>query len=182
MGIVNRNRSICANNNRQYGGVAIVYRRKTTSLQHFPLVNPSEHEVVAAVGKISDIKGKVFVVSCYAPSGLAPAAADCLLEYLSDVIAKGKRKFPDCTLIIGGDFNQWPAENIVQDHRELREVQHGATRQGRKIDQSFVNFARSIVESARPLETEDGRKSDHDIPWARAEFKYEESRKLTYSY
>ena len=55
MGIVNRNRSICATNNRQYGGVAIVLRRKTTSLRHFPLFNRSEHEVVAAVGKISGI-------------------------------------------------------------------------------------------------------------------------------
>ena len=94
-------------------------------------------------------------MSCYAPPGLAPAAADSLLEYLSNVIAEGKRKYPDCTLIIGGDFTQWPAENIVQDHPELREV---GTRQGRKIDLSFVNFASSIVESAvlRPLETKGG--------------------------
>ena len=184
VGIISRNRSICATNNRQYGGVSVIFRRKTTSLTAFPLINPNEHEVVAAVGKVSGIKGKVFVIACYAPPNLTQNKADELLEFLSDVVAEGKRKFPDCSIVVGGDFNQWPAQDLLQEHPDLTEVQHGATRQGLKIDRSFTNFGRSIKESGilRPLETEDGRKSDHDIAWSRAEFRREPSKKLTYTY
>ena len=73
---------------------------------------------------------------------------------------------------------------MLQDHPELSEVQHGATRQGRKIDKSFVNFGRSICETGtlKPLDTEDGKKSDHDIAWARALFLVEPSKTLSYTY
>ena len=100
------------------------------------------------------------------------------------MIAEGKRKFPDCSIVLAGDFNQWPAEEIVQDHPELAEVVHGPTRIDRSIDRSFVNFRRSISSSGtcEPLETEDGRKSDHRVAWAEALFEREVNRKLTYSY
>ena len=77
------------------------------------------------------------------------------LEFLSDVIDEGKRKFPDCSLVIGGDFNQWPAHELLQEHPDLTEVQHSPTRQGQKIDRSFTNFGRSVKESGilKPLET-----------------------------
>ena len=184
VGIISRNRTICAANNRQYGGVSIIYRRKTTSLAAFPLVNPSEHEVVAAVGKVNGIGGKVFIVACYAPPNLHPNKAEELLEFLSDVVAEGKRKFPNCSIVIGGDFNQWPAQELVQEHPDLTEVEHGPTRQGLKIDRSFTNFGRSVTESGvlKPLETDDGKKSDHDIDWMKAEFLRAPSKKLTYTY
>ena len=184
VGIISRNRSICAANNRQYGGVSAIFRRKTTSLTAFPLVNPNEHEVVAVVGKVSGIKGKVIVVVCYAPPNLHPNKADELLEFLSDVAAEGKRKFPDCLLVIGGDFNQWPVHELLKEHPDLTKVQHGPTGQGQKIDRSFTNFGRSVKESGilKPLETEDGKKSDHDIAWTRAEFLRAPSKKLMYTY
>ena len=62
------------------------YRTKTTKLEEFPLVNPNEHEVVAAIGKVSGVKGKVFCLSCYAPPNLTRQKADQLLEFISDVV------------------------------------------------------------------------------------------------
>ena len=117
IGLISRNRSICASNNRQYGGVS----RKT--LQPFPLNNPREYEIVAASGNV--IKGKLFIVACYAPPNITPTRADELLEFLSDVIAEGKRKFPNCSVVVGGDFNQWQAEGLLQEHLELAEVKIG---------------------------------------------------------
>ena len=184
LGIINRNRTSCATNLRQYGGVAILFRLKTTRLEQFFLINPNEHEVVAAHGKITGIKGKVFCVACYAPPNLTREKADDLLNYLSDVISEGKRKFDNCTVIVCGDFNQWPAESLLDEHPDLFEVDHGPTRRGRAIDRSFVNFGRSIIESGTlsPLETEQGVQSDHKVAWAKAEFKTERPEKATYTY
>ena len=184
LGIINRNRSICARNLRQYGGVAIVYRYATTKLDEFILDNPNEYEVVAAVGKINGIKGKVFCISCYAPPNITRARAESLLEFISDVISEGKRRFQNCTIIVCGDFNQWPAEYLLEDHPDLSEVAHGPTRNGRSIDRSFVNFGRSIIEAGtlEPLESEDGSKSDHRIAWAKAKFLVERPSTHTYTY
>ena len=184
LGIINRNRSIVASNNRQYGGVAIVFRYKTSRLEEFPINNPDEHEVVAAVGKVNGIKGKVFCLSCYAPPNLTRQKADKLLEYISDLVSEGKRRFNDCTVIVCGDFNQWPAEVILEDHPDLAEVTHGPTRGTREIDRSFTNFGRSIIESGTldPLESEDGSRSDHKMAWARAEFQSIIPKKTTFTY
>ena len=184
LGIINRNRSICARNSRQYGGVAIAYRFKTSKFDEFQLTNPGEHEVVAAVGKVSGIKGKVFCLAAYAPPNLTRTEAGQLLEFISDVVSEAKRRFRDCTVIICCDFNQWPAENLLDDHPDLAEVTHGPTRGNRSIDRSFVNFKRSVVEAntLEPLETEDGSKSDHRIAWCRAKFKVEVPKIHSYSY
>ena len=184
LGIINRNRSIAAANNRQYGGVAIVYRYKTSRFDEFPLINPNEHEVVAAIGKVNGIKGKVFCLSCYAPPNLTRHRAEELLEYISDVISEGKRRFNNCTIIVCGDFNQWPAESILQDHPDLSEIAHGPTRGTRCIDRSFTNFGRSITESGtlEPLESEEGSKSDHRMAWAKASFDSIRSKKTSFTF
>ena len=184
LGVIHSNRSICAANNRQYGGVALVYSQKTAKFENFPLINPLEHEVLAAVGKIVGIKGKVFCIACYAPPNLTPTRADELLEFLSDVIAEGKRRFPDCTLVLAGDFNKWHAEHVLQDHPDLTEIAHSPTRQDRAIDRSFVNFGRAITACGKlePLKTEDGRKSDHRIAWAFASIKKEVGKTTSYSF
>ena len=184
LGIINRNRTTCAANLRQYGGVAIVFRYKTTKLEHFPLVNPDDHEIVAAVGRVTGIKGKVFCLACYAPPNLTRSRAELMLEYLSDVISEAKRKYNDCSIIVCGDFNQWPADSILEDHPDMTEVAHGSTRQGRSIDRSFTNFGRSIKEATTlpPLESEEGNKSDHRIAFARAEFVHDPPKTSSYTF
>ena len=184
LGLITRNRDSSAANGRLYGGVAVVYRLKTTSMKEFPLVNPAGFEVLATVGKISGIKGKVFCLACYAPPNISPARAKLMMEFVSDVTSEAKRKFPECTIIIAGDFNQWEAEYITEEHPDIREVVHGPTRNGLSIDRSFVNFERSITEARTlpPLETEDNRASDHKIAFARATFDKPESKSITYTY
>ena len=184
LGIIQRNRSLCASNNRQYGGVAIFFRQKTSQLKEFQFDNPDEHEVVAAVGKVSGVKGKVFCVACYAPPNLAPSKAASLMEFISDVVSEGKRQFNNCSIVVCGDFNQWSTDCITQDHPEIKEVLHGPTRGNRSIDRSFVNFSKAVRESATlgPLETETGIKSDHRIAWARAVFEVEPNPTISYTY
>ena len=179
-----RNRNIVANYGRSYGGVAFVYRKARASFKNFPLVNPENYEVLATVGKVNGIKGNFFVLSAYAPPNLPAPRARALIEYISDVVGEAKRTLEDCTIVVAGDFNQWSIEELIQEHPDLTEVQHGPTRGDRAIDRSLVNFGRLITESGslRPLETENGNESDHRIAWARATFSKTPDKLVKYTY
>ena len=184
LGLLTRNRTAAANNGRQYGGVALVFRQGKTALKPFPLVNPDDFELVAGVGKIRGVSGKFFCVGCYMPPNLSQVRARANIEYLSDVVAEAKRQYRDCSILIAGDFNQWPAEEILIEHPDLVEVRHGPTKGDREIDRAFVNFSRSIHESGtlEPLETEEGNPSDHRVAWAKAIFERQPEKLVTYSY
>ena len=184
LSMVSRERSRAAINGRQYGGVAVVYRKKRCKFEPFTLVNPMDHEVLALVGKIVGIKGKVFYLSCYAPPNLTLQQGRDMIEYVSDVIGEAKRTFANCTIIVNGDFNQWPFEEILEDHPDLKEVEHEPTRAHRKIDRLFTNFSRAIEESyvLPPLETEAGSLSDHKMVYVRAKFPQAPKNTVTYTY
>lgn len=117
-----RNRTATANNGRSYGGVAFIFRKRSCNFENFPLHYPQGHEILATVGSITGVKGKVVCLAVYAPPNLATNESKQLLEYLSDVVGELKRKFENCTIFVAGDFNQWPAEELIQDHPELSEV------------------------------------------------------------
>ena len=184
LGMFSRERATAANNGRQYGGVAMVYRKHTCSFDEFPLTNPDNYEVLAAVGRVTGVKGKVFCISCYAPPNLDLAQARGLIEFVSDLVGEAKRSYGDCTIVVNGDFNHWPAEELLDDHPDLREVEHGPTRGHRKIDRSFTNIGRSIVESGvlPPLETEAGNLSDHRMVFVKAVFKAAPKNNITYTH
>ena len=184
LGILARNRDRAASNGRLYGGVAFLYRKSRGSFKEFVLQNPDEHEILACVGSLKGIKGKVFTISCYAPPNITPLKAKQMIEFLSDVIGEAKRRFENCTLVISGDFNQWQLDEVLEDHPDLSEIPYGATRAGRAIDRTLVNFGRSVDESGTlpPLETEEGLPSDHRIAWALAKFESQPKNTITYSY
>ena len=184
LGVLSRCRSDHANNGRQYGGVAMFFRQKSSSFEKFHLINPDDHEVLAAVGTVKGIKGKIFCLTVYEPPNLTLLRARQLHEYVSDVIGEAKRVFADCTLVLAGDFNHWPIEEAIEDHPDMGEVCHGNTRGHRAIDRTFVNFKRSVVESGTlpPLESEDGRLSDHRITYTKAEFRKPKVPTIAYSY
>ena len=179
-----RNRTNRASNGRSYGGVAFVYRKSRASFKTFELANPDDFEVLATVGKVHGIKGKMFVLSVYAPPNLQSNRAKQLIEYLSDVIGEAKRTFEDCSIVVAGDFNQWQVQDVLLDHPDLVEVVHGPTRGDRSIDRTFVNFGRSITESGAlpPLETESGQESDHKIAWAESCFPSAPVKLVKYTY
>ena len=184
LGVISRNRNEVANNGRQYGGVALFYRLATSSFKPFELNNPLGHEVLAGVGTIKGIKGKVVCIAAYAPPNLTLLAARQLNEYMSDLIGEAKRSHPECSIILAGDFNHWPVEEAVEDHTDFTEVPHGNTRGHRAIDRSFVNFSSSVIEASTlpPLETEVGQPSDHRIAYAVAKFEYPKPDTITYTY
>ena len=99
--------------------MAFVYRKSRASFKQFELANPEDFEVLATIGKVHGIKGKMFVLSVYAPPNLPSNRAKQLIEYLSDVTGEAKRTFEDFSIVVAGDFNQWQVQDVLLDHPDL---------------------------------------------------------------
>ena len=184
LGLIIRNRSTRAANGRQYGGVGIVSRSSRLTIKNFQLNNPANFEVIAGVGKIPGVKGKLFCVGCYLPPNIPSSRAKANIDFVSDLLNEAKRLFEGCSILVSGDFNQWGVQDLLDEHPDLAEIEHGYTRDERNIDRSFVNFNRSIVEfgTLEPLDTEESNPSDHRIAWAKAVFEPNPNKHTTYSY
>ena len=184
LGAITRNRDSVATNGRQYGGVAFFFRTSCSSFREFVLDNPEGYEVLATIGNVKGVRGKIFCLTAYEPPNITLLRARQMHEYISDVIDEAKRVYADCMVLVAGDFNHWPAEEIVEDHVEFQEVTHGNTRGNRSIDRTFCNFPRAITESGTlpPLETESGLPSDHRIAFGRAVFTRPKVPTVKYSY
>ena len=102
-----------------------------------------------------------------------PAESTCDLE--------AKRRYKDAMIVLSWDFNHWPGEEVLKEHVDMDEVQHGPTRGKRKIDRNFTNFGEAITGAhmLEPLECEAGSVNDHRVVYVEAET--EKSKTITYS-
>ena len=178
------NRHNIAANGRQYRGVAISARSARASFKVMSMPNPEHFEVLGIAGKIKGISEKVVVIAVYIPPNYPRHRADACLDYVADVVSEAKRTFASAMIIVAGDWNQWSTGHVLQEHPDMSEVEHGPTRNGRKIDQFLVNFGRSVVESDTlpPLDDGLGRTSDHLISYFKASVRRQEQAKTSYSY
>ena len=179
-----RNRTHAAANGRQYGGIAIVTRQKTTSLKKFELSNPDDFEVLAAHGTARGIEGKLFIIAAYLPPNYTLERARACIEFISDVVTEAKRQYRGATVIVSGDFNHWPIHEIMEEHADLTEVPHGPTRGHRKIDLTYTNVGRAVEAShtLEPLECDAGNRSDHRPVYIELKFLTVKPKTITYTY
>ena len=180
-----RNRSGRAGNGRQYGGLAIATKAARSKYKKLEVHNPRDFEVLVAAGTIAKIKGKVICIACYMPPNMRSSDANDNLEYLVDLVTEMKRMHADCTIVVGGDFNQWDASMLAEEHPDLTEVIQEPTRGDRELDRTFVNFARAIHESGTfdPLQDDGvGSESDHKIAYLFATFETPKSKLVSYTY
>ena len=178
------NRQNIAANGRQYGGVGIATRASKTSFKVLDVPNPEHYEVLCITGKVAGIRDKVAAIAVYIPPNYPRQKADACLDYISDVVSEVKRALSSPTIIVAGDWNQWPVEYVPQEHPEMIEVEHGPTRGDRKIDRFLTNISRSIYESDTlpPLDDGQGRVSDHLISYFKADISAPVAKKIKYSY
>ena len=178
------NRQGDAPNGRQYGGVAVFSRNSSTKFSRVEIDNPEKFEVLCVAGKVNKLKEKAVIIAVYIPPNYPRVKADQCLDYIADVVAEAKRRFESPIITIGGDWNQWDVGKVIADHPDLCEVQHGPTRNDRKIDKFLVNFQRSIVESDTlpPLDDGLGRLSDHKLAFFKAKFEFSLDKTVSYRY
>ena len=95
-----------------------------------------------------------------------------------------KHKYRDPYILLGGNFNQWPAQDSILEFPDMSEVLVGPTRGDRSIDRIFSNIGRSLTAAGTvpPLETEHST-SDHRVGYATFEVRRQEAfERITYSY
>ena len=156
-----------------HGGVAVVHNRSVCSLTKLDLPNPEGFEVLVTMSNLAGYSRKLVTIACYLPPNYCVQRGRAALNHIEDVLMEVKRKYKDPFILVGGDFNQWPVEEALQDYPDLKEADVGPTRKDRCIDRMFTNFTRSISESGTvpPLEPEPGAqgcRSDHRIAYLSA--------------
>ena len=144
---IHRTRTDSAANGRRYGGVALIYKSRTASLKTFEIYNPEDHEVLVATGTAKGLRGTIAVVTTYVRPNYMTSRTESALNYLSNVIVEVKRKFRDCWIVVGGDFNQWGLGTVLEDHPDLSLVLTEPTRGSKTIDLFATNFNRQITEA-----------------------------------
>ena len=154
---------ICLNrttNNRgvAHGGVAVIANNTACTLMKVDLTNPENFEVLVTMSTLPGYSRKLLTVGCYLPPNYPVPRGKEALEHVENVVRELKRSYKDPFIVVGGDFNQWPVDEVLSNFPDLREVQVGPTRKDRCIDCLFTNFSRSITEcgTVPPLEPELG--------------------------
>ena len=85
---------------------------------------------------MSTIQGysrKLLTIACYLPPNYPVAQGRVALEHIEGVVRELKGRYKNPFLVVGGDFNQWPVQDALQDFPDLREAEVGPTRKDRCI-------------------------------------------------
>ena len=184
LGLLVRNREPGARGT-SHGGVAIAFRQSTCTFKPLKFSNPESFEVMAAIGNIPGHIRKMVAIAAYMPPGDAVGRGKACMEFVQNLIIKYKRKYNDPYFVLAGDFNQWKMEEYLEDFLDVKEVPVGNTRGDNCIDRIFTNIMESVTEAGTlpPLESEDGKLSDHKIAYSICKIKRAAATKwVSYSY
>ena len=167
-----------------HGGVAVIYKKTMGKFKSIDFPNPENYEVLPVVGSLMGTARKMVVVAAYMPPNYTVARGNACLEYLEDLIVEVKRRYSDPYIILGGDFNQWAADQAVAECPDICEIPVGPTRGDRSIDRVFCNMSRSVTASGTVPPLDAGQSlSDHRIAHATFQLQRRQSYEwITYSY
>lgn len=122
-------------------------------------------EIVAATGSIPNNTRPFYIVGAYLSTSFRAKAYHKFLSCLSDIILKIKTTTRNPYIVIAGDFNRKNIEEAIGDYPHISVITTGTTHGMATLDEVATSFNSELVGVAShgPLETEDGRKSDHDL-------------------
>ena len=173
-------------NQRGYstGGVAIVYKKNIIKFRELVLPG-NRYEVVCGAGTLIHHAQKVIAIAVYIPPQYTEEESRNCLDFLEESIIHIKGKFKDPYIIVSGDFNKRDVDGSLANFPDLNLVETPPTRGTQKLDKVFLNFKSQIFESGtlKPLENEQGVRSDHAEIYVSARLKRIESFKwIKYTY
>ena len=120
-------------------------------------------ELVCAAGQLPNHQRNVVIFGIYIPPSTRAKQLRCALELLSDGIGQAKLDYSDPIIMIGGDINRRNIMDALEPFPDIKMTHTAPTRNDAVLDVLATNFHNDIseVEIREPLETEDGRTSDH---------------------
>ena len=141
------------------GGVALIYDPNKITFKSIQL-KKSNHEVVAALGKIPGSRRKIAVYVVYVPPRTRVAGFKALTKIITDSVHKMKA---ECNpyILITGDFNRRTPTGMIVEFPDIEHIDTEATRLGAALDIICTNLQDTCIRIMDPLETQSGKKSDH---------------------
>ena len=150
---------VCKNRKgKRGGGVAIAFNKIKMNLKKYTIPN-NTFEMVCAVGNTVEDTRKFAVFVLYIPPSQKSEVTTQMMSCLSDCIEKIKLELSDPYIVIGGDLNR--RQLAIPDFPDIQIVGTNGTRNGAALDVIGTNIDGILAEVISPLETEDGRASDH---------------------
>ena len=100
------------------GGAAVVFDPTRISLKEHK-IKKSNHEIIAAVGKLPNIKRKILLICAYIPPKAKSRSYLSAARLVSDAILHAKKNMNNPYVIIGGDFNRHKFGAVVEHIPDL---------------------------------------------------------------
>ena len=147
------------------GGLAIAYNKNKINLKKYTIPGNS-YEMVCAVGNTTEETKKYAIFALYIPPDQKAEKSNEMMSCLADCIEKVKLELSDPYIIIGGGLNK--RSLTLQDFPDVQIVGTAATRNNAVLDVIATNMEGVSADLISPLETDDGRQSDHMTIYARA--------------
>ena len=156
-----RNRDIHRPGSTVGGGVAIFYDDQKVSLKEFRL-KKSNVEVVAALGRLPNVKRKIAIIAAYIPPSYSTTRKESAVQYIYDAIHKLRTQHNNPYIILGGDFNNTKLDRITYSFHDMEILESGPTHGFNTLDLIVTNIPNFATRTSAPLEDITGqKKSDH---------------------
>lgn len=123
------------------------------------------YEIVAAVGRTSEDKRRILLVSAYFPPKMKVEQVTEMNEKISSLIDQVRTKNDSPLVFVCGDMNKKPVDILLQDHPVLQVLPTAPTRGDEVLDLCLTNADMDRV-SARvmdPLSSDTNTPSDHRV-------------------
>ena len=145
------------------GEATIIYDPQKIHLKEYKL-KKSNHEIVAAYGKLPNIKRKMLVVCAYIPPRARSSNYSAASKLIADAVQNVKKTSVNPLVVIEGDFNRRKLSELTDKFRDIDQHFTGPTCGNADLDKIATNIEDIQVNVQRPLSDEnDTRHSDHSV-------------------
>ena len=145
------------------GGVALAFRASICNCKERKMKKMLPFETLCAVGNAGKIKRKLVVFVAYLPPQINARTLEQFNELLGSKIAAAKICYGDPIIVLAGDLNNKDVSGALDIDGDISLVPTQPTRGRSTLDLVYTNVPEHVTKSEvrSPLESEDGRLSDH---------------------
>ena len=130
----------------------------------------NKHEIIAAVGKLPNVKKRIGIISTYIPPRLSALQRKKNIDFIEETIERLKKEYREPLILVGGDFNQTSIVPLLEKFPDVEEVITDATQKGRTLDKILINLTDTKLTILSPLETDCGQhRSNHRVIYLTAQ-------------
>ena len=153
------------------GGIALLFNKSRICFKEYK-VRKGKAEILCATAKIKNTSRKLVVIGVYMKPNLKANLRIEAMSCIKDAIAKCKEEMNDPFVIVTGDINRFSIHEATDDFPDIVPHPTPPTRGNAVLDVVCSNLSNegTVLGIRNPLETEDGRRSDHSVIYVTSRF------------